>query len=117
MSVRNRAERPYGTPRETMGYNSHLPRRHYPDFPQGFDFDFQGVRAKTVVIKDRSTLGAVCIVQMRLIRPINQKRNGKSAFTIVEVVISASILLFCYISLYFVMGMGWSTIKNTREDL
>src|SRR5262249_44262285 len=56
-------------------------------------------------------------VSMRINCPEKNKRRDASAFTIAEVLVSSSILVICFVSLYMAMGFGWSTIKDTREDL
>src|SRR5437763_1075191 len=57
------------------------------------------------------------LCKMRLNCPTGQKKRRESAFTIAEVVIASALLVICYVSLYAAIGIGWSTIKNTREDL
>src|SRR4051812_43555887 len=56
-------------------------------------------------------------MQMRLNCLTGGKRRNESAFTIVEVVIAAAILLIGYVSLYSAMGFGWSAIQSSKENL
>jgi type II secretory pathway pseudopilin PulG len=54
---------------------------------------------------------------MRLIRQANQKRSSESAFTIMEVIVAAAVLIFGFISLYTAMTFGWTTVRMSRENL